>query len=178
MAEPALDFGAGSKEALGYLKELLRVDTSNPPGNERAAADILARVLAREAIAFETFEREPSRTNLVARLPGSGRKPPLLLSGHLDVVPAEAAAWRHPPFSADEADGCVWGRGAIDMKNMVAMSLMTLLLLKRQRVPLERDVIFAALPHEEARPRSDPPLPPPAHAAPAPAASVPPAAPP
>ncbi len=154
MAEPALDFGAGSKEALGYLKELLRVDTSNPPGNERAAADILARVLAREGIAFETFEREPSRTNLVARLPGSGRKPPLLLSGHLDVVPAEAAAWRHPPFSADEADGCVWGRGAIDMKNMVAMSLMTLLLLKRQRVPLERDVIFAAVADEEAGSRN------------------------
>jgi acetylornithine deacetylase/succinyl-diaminopimelate desuccinylase-like protein len=86
----------------------------------------------------------------VARLPGSGAKPPLLLSGHLDVVPAEAGRWQHPPFAAVEADGYLWGRGAIDMKNMVAMSLMTLVLLKRQGAALDRDVIFAAVADEEA----------------------------
>jgi acetylornithine deacetylase/succinyl-diaminopimelate desuccinylase-like protein len=149
-ADAELDWSACAQEALGLLRDLLRVDTTNPPGNERPAAEIIARALAREGIAFELFEKEPSRTNLVARLPGSGRKAPLLLSGHLDVVPAEADAWRHPPFAATEADGHVWGRGAVDMKNMVAMSLMTLLLLKRRRVPLDRDVIFAAVADEEA----------------------------
>jgi acetylornithine deacetylase/succinyl-diaminopimelate desuccinylase-like protein len=150
MAEPTLDWSAAEREAVGLLEALLRVDTSNPPGNERPAAEILAGALEREGIAYQLFEKEPARTNLVARLKGSGRKAPLLLSGHLDVVPAEAAAWRHPPFSGARADGCVWGRGAVDMKNMVAMSLVTLLLLKRQRVPLDRDVIFAAVADEEA----------------------------
>src|SRR6266478_6845251 len=80
------------KEALGYLKDLLRIDTTNPPGNERAAAEFIKGVLAREGIACELFEKEPSRTNLVARLKGSGQRAPLLLSGHLDVVPAIAEA--------------------------------------------------------------------------------------
>src|SRR5689334_7674433 len=128
MAEP-LDWPSCENEALELLKDLLRLDTTNPPGNERPAAELIARVLAREGIDFQIFapDDDPSRANLVARLKGSGRQAPLLLSGHLDVVPAEAEAWRHPPFSATEADGCIWGRGAVDMKNMVAMSLMTLL---------------------------------------------------
>jgi acetylornithine deacetylase/succinyl-diaminopimelate desuccinylase-like protein len=148
--DAAPDWVAAQKEALGYLKDLLRVDTTNPPGNERPAAEFIARVLAREGIACELFEKEPSRTNLVARLKGSGQQAPLLLSGHLDVVPAVADAWQHPPFGGVEHDGYVWGRGAVDMKNMVTMSLMTLLLLKRQRVALDRDVIFAAVADEEA----------------------------
>jgi acetylornithine deacetylase/succinyl-diaminopimelate desuccinylase-like protein len=152
--EPAavteLDWGRTAAEALGWLKDLLRLDTSNPPGNERPAADYLAGVLAREGIPWQIVESEPGRANLVARLKGSGKKAPLLLSGHLDVVPADAEHWQHPPFAGVEADGFLWGRGAIDMKNMVAMSLMTLVLLRRQGLALDRDVVFAAVADEEA----------------------------
>jgi acetylornithine deacetylase/succinyl-diaminopimelate desuccinylase-like protein len=145
-----LDWTRASAEALRCLSDLLKIDTSNPPGNERPAADYLAAVLAREGIPHQRLESAPGRTSVVARLTGSGSKAPLLLSGHLDVVPAEPEHWRHPPFAAVEADGYLWGRGAIDMKNMVAMSLMTLVLLQRQGVRLDRDVIFAAVADEEA----------------------------
>jgi acetylornithine deacetylase/succinyl-diaminopimelate desuccinylase-like protein len=148
--EPALDWTAVTAEAIGHFKDLLRAETVNPPGNERLAADVIARVLEREGIPFEIHESEPGRANLVARLRGSGKKAPLLLNGHLDVVPVDAGAWKHPPFAAVEADGCIWGRGAIDMKNMVTMSLMALVLLKRQGQALDRDVIFAAVADEEA----------------------------
>ncbi|HET6283803.1 MAG TPA: M20/M25/M40 family metallo-hydrolase [Polyangia bacterium] len=148
----ALDWTATAREAIGYFKDLLRFDTTNPPGNERPAAQYIAAVLAREGIPFKMVhgEDDPTRANVVARLPGAGAKAPLLLSGHLDVVPAEAGKWLYPPFSATEAGGYIWGRGALDMKNMVAMSLMTMLLLKRQRVALDRDVVFAAVADEEA----------------------------
>ena len=145
-----VDWESAGAEALGYLKDLLRIDTTNPPGNERAAVDYLAGVLRREGIPFEVVESAPGRANLVARLSGAGSKGALLLNGHLDVVPAEAAKWRFPPFSATEADGFIWSRGALDMKNMVAMSLMTLLLLRRQGVALDRDVVLAAVADEEA----------------------------
>lgn len=148
MTDP--DWSLAGAEALAHLKALLRIDTTNPPGNERAAAAYLAGVLAREGIAHELVESAPGRASLVARLRGSGRKGALLLNGHLDVVPAEAERWQHPPFAAVEADGYLWGRGAVDMKNMVAMSLMTLVLLKRQGVALDRDVVLAAVADEEA----------------------------
>jgi acetylornithine deacetylase/succinyl-diaminopimelate desuccinylase-like protein len=144
------EWEATAAEALGHFKELLRIDTTNPPGNERRAVEYLARVLGQEGIPFEIVAAEPERANLVARLRGSGKKAPLLLSAHLDVVPADAESWRHPPFAATEAEGYLWGRGTLDMKNMATMSLMALLLLKRQAVALDRDVIFAAVADEEA----------------------------
>ena len=147
-----LDWTAAAREAVGYFKDLLRFDTTNPPGNERPAATYIAAILAREGIPFQILhaDGDPSRANVVARLTGSGARAPLLLSGHLDVVPAEAGKWLYPPFSATEAGGYIWGRGALDMKNMVAMSLMTLVLLKRRRIALDRDVVFAAVADEEA----------------------------
>jgi acetylornithine deacetylase/succinyl-diaminopimelate desuccinylase-like protein len=145
-----VDWTRAAAEALACLKDLLRIDTSNPPGNERPAAELLAATLAREGIPAQILESAPGRASVVARLKGSGRKAPLLLSGHLDVVPADHQHWKHPPFAAVEEGGYVWGRGAIDMKNMVAMSLMALVLLKRQGVALDRDVIFAAVADEEA----------------------------
>ncbi len=145
-----IDWQAASDEAIGYFKDLLRFETVNPPGNERPAAEYLARVLAREGIEAQLIECEPGRASLVARLKGSGGKGPLLLNGHLDVVPVDRDQWLHDPFAAEEAEGCIWGRGAIDMKNMVAMSLMTMLLLKRTGARLDRDLIFAAVADEEA----------------------------
>ncbi len=150
MASLAIDWPAATAEALAHFKQLLRIDTTNPPGNERVAADYLARVLDREGIPYRIVESEPTRASLVARLVGSGKKAPLMLNGHLDVVPAEREHWRYDPFGAEEHEGCIWGRGAVDMKNMVAMSLMTLVLLRRAGVALERDVIFAAVADEEA----------------------------
>ena len=131
-------------------RALLRIPTINPPGNEKPAADYLAKLFAAEKIDYTLLESEPTRASLVARLPGNGKKAPLLLNGHLDVVGVDREHWTHDPFGAVEADGCIWGRGAIDMKNMVTMGAMTLVLLKRARVALDRDVIFAGVADEEA----------------------------
>lgn len=148
--EAAIDWPAVQAEAIEHFKTLLRFDTTNPPGNERPAAEYLAKVLRAEGIECEILERAPTRASLVARLRGSGKEGPLLLNGHLDVVPADPDFWTHPPFAATEADGCIWGRGTIDMKNMVTMGLMCLVLAKRTGVKLDRDLIFAAVADEEA----------------------------
>src|SRR5687767_13024399 len=112
----AIDWAAARSEALGFLKDLIRIDTTNPPGNERPAADYVAAVLARDGIDATIVESQPTRASLVARLRGNGNRPPLLLNAHLDVVPADAEHWTHPPFAAEEADGFIWGRGTLDMK--------------------------------------------------------------
>ncbi len=137
------------QEVISLLQDLLRFDTTNPPGNETPCIEYIARTLKREGIEPIVLESAPGRGNLVARLKGDGSLPPLLLMGHVDVVPAEADKWDHPPFSGDLIDGILWGRGATDMKQMVAMELMTMLLLKRENVPLKRDVIFMANADEE-----------------------------
>jgi acetylornithine deacetylase/succinyl-diaminopimelate desuccinylase-like protein len=145
-----MDWTAITAEAVRHFKTLLRFDTTNPPGNERPAADYLAGVLGEAGIEHRVLESAPTRASLVARLRGNGKKAPLLLTGHLDVVPVDREHWSHDPFAAEEAAGCIWGRGAIDMKNMVAMSLMTVVLLKRMETKLDRDLIFAAVADEEA----------------------------
>ncbi len=131
------------------VQDLIRFDTTNPPGNETPCLEHIAQILKRDDIDSMILESAPGRGNLVARLKGDGSLPPLLLMGHVDVVPAEADKWEHPPFSGDLIDGIVWGRGATDMKQMVAMELMVFLLLKRENVPLKRDVIFMANADEE-----------------------------
>src|SRR6185436_15399675 len=143
------DWPAVTAETIRHLQTLLRMDTTNPPGNEMVAAEYLAGVLQREGIEPLVFESTPGRGNVIARLKGSGEAPPLLLYSHTDVVPAEASYWSHPPFAGEVADGMVWGRGALDMKDDVAEQLMVLLLLKRQGVALKRDVIYAATADEE-----------------------------
>jgi acetylornithine deacetylase/succinyl-diaminopimelate desuccinylase-like protein len=146
----AIDWPSIEKEAIAHFKALLRLDTTNPPGDERKAADYIAGVLAKEGIEHRIFESDPGRASIVARLRGNGKKAPLLLNGHLDVVPADPEHWTHPPFEAVEADGYIWGRGAVDMKNMVTMSLMSIVLAKRTGIALDRDVIFAGVADEEA----------------------------
>jgi acetylornithine deacetylase/succinyl-diaminopimelate desuccinylase-like protein len=137
-------------ESIRYLQDLLRIDTTNPPGNETAAVEYIAGVLRSEGYEPRIVASAPDRGNVVTRLPGTAELPPLLLYGHVDVVTAEPERWSHGPFSGDLAEGCVWGRGALDMKGMVAQELMTMLLLKRAGVRLKRDVIFAATADEEA----------------------------
>jgi acetylornithine deacetylase/succinyl-diaminopimelate desuccinylase-like protein len=136
-------------DAKRLCQTLLRIDTTNPPGNERACAELLAGELAAVGPA-QLLEAAPGRTNLVIRHRGTGALPPLLLTAHLDVVEADPSKWRRPPFSGDEHEGCLWGRGAIDMKNMAAMITAILRRLAHDGTRLRRDVIFAAVADEEA----------------------------
>ena len=137
--------------AIQHLQALLRIDTTNPPGNETAAAEYLAEVLRKEGIEPTLVGVSADRKNVLARLKGGdGSKGPLLLCAHLDVVPVELEHWTHPPFGGVIADGFLWGRGAIDMKHMAVMSVLTLIRLKREGYKLDRDVIFAGVADEEA----------------------------
>jgi acetylornithine deacetylase/succinyl-diaminopimelate desuccinylase-like protein len=143
------DWARVEAETLEHFQALLRLDTSNPPGNETRAVDYLRGVLEREGIAAETYALDPARANLVARIRGSGAARPLLLMGHTDVVTVVPERWTYPPFAATRADGYIYGRGAIDDKDNLVASLMIMLMLKRLEVPLERDVIFLAESGEE-----------------------------
>lgn len=135
-AEP--DWNRLDAEALGYFRRYLQFDTSNPPGDTGAAIAFLREILDREGIATETFTPQPGKVNLIARIPGSENEKPMLLMSHADVVPADAAKWSHPPFRADLADGYIWARGAIDDKAHGIMALMTMIALKRNKIPLRR----------------------------------------
>ena len=136
-------------ETLEHFQALLRFDTSDPPGHEAPAVEYLKQVLEQEGIAVETFALDPRRPNLVARIPGSGRKRPLLIMGHTDVVNVDPKKWRFPPFGATRDGGYVYARGTVDDKDNVTACLMVMLLLKRLNVPLDRDVIFLAESGEE-----------------------------
>jgi acetylornithine deacetylase/succinyl-diaminopimelate desuccinylase-like protein len=131
-------------------QELLRIDTTNPPGNELPAAELLADELRAAGLEPRVLQSRPGRGNVVARLRGSGELPPLLLTAHLDVVEAEPESWEYPPFCGEVHDGCLWGRGAIDMKNMAAMSVAIMTRLASEDVRPKRDLIFAGVADEEA----------------------------
>ena len=136
-------------EVTSLLQSLLRFDTTNPPGNELACLSWVAGVLHENGIECTLLESAPARGNLVARLRGNGSKQPCLLMGHVDVVPVEREQWTHDPFGGELADGYVYGRGALDMKNVDAIQLILVLLLKRAGLPLARDVIFMLNADEE-----------------------------
>ncbi len=131
------------------LQDLIRIDTTNPPGNETACARYLADLLEPAGIETRIVESAPGRGNLIARLHGEGHAKPLMLMGHLDVVSADPSEWTYPPFAAEIHDGFIWGRGTTDMKHMVAASAITLLALADLEHPLKRDIVFAATADEE-----------------------------
>jgi acetylornithine deacetylase/succinyl-diaminopimelate desuccinylase-like protein len=136
-------------EATTTLSNYLRINTTNPPGNEIEAAEFFSRIFDREGIKYRIFQSQPGRANIYARLPGDGSKRPIILLSHMDVVPAVPSDWEVPPFSGAIKDGYIWGRGALDMKGMGVLELISFLTLKRQQVPLKRDVIFLATADEE-----------------------------
>jgi acetylornithine deacetylase/succinyl-diaminopimelate desuccinylase-like protein len=144
------DWKQAEAEYRSLLSELIAIDSSNPPGNELAVCRALQARLEREGIACQVVEPTPGRGNLVARLPGRGKKRPLLLLGHVDVVPVQREQWHADPFQLTEREGFFYGRGVIDDKGMVAAEAMVLLLLKRSGAKLDRDVIFLAECDEEA----------------------------
>jgi acetylornithine deacetylase/succinyl-diaminopimelate desuccinylase-like protein len=151
--EAPLDWAKVEAESLQHYQALVRLDTSDPPGNESRVAEYLKQVLDREGIPAQLFEAEPARANLVARLKGNGRKRPVLLMSHEDVVRADPAKWKFPPFAATRDAGYIYGRGTVDDKDNLTAALMTLLLLKRSGITPDRDVILLAEAGEEAATR-------------------------
>jgi len=145
-----LSVQAQSLSTLDILRDLIRIDTSNPPGNEILAARYARDLLKKEGIESEILESAPGRGNLIARLKGDGSKPNLVLLGHLDVVPADPKEWDVPPFSAEMKDSELWGRGSLDMKSLVAMEIETFLRLHREKTALAGDVILVLVADEEA----------------------------
>jgi acetylornithine deacetylase/succinyl-diaminopimelate desuccinylase-like protein len=137
------------EETVSLLCDLIRINTTNPPGNETAAAKYLAEQLGKEGLKCELFESAPNRGSVITRLKGKGEKPSLLLLSHLDMVAADAGEWSVDPFGGVVKDGFVWGRGALDMKGMVAIEVLVLKLLKRNGVKLKGDVVLAATADEE-----------------------------
>lgn len=131
------------------LQELIRIDTTNPPGNETAAAEVLRAYLEEHGVECELYARIPERANLVARIPGRSSGPKLLFLSHTDVVLADAAEWSADPFGGELRDGEVWGRGALDMKGQVAASAVAIASLQREGFEPAGDLIFAATADEE-----------------------------
>jgi acetylornithine deacetylase/succinyl-diaminopimelate desuccinylase-like protein len=136
-------------EVTGLLQDLIRVDTTNPPGNETVAAEVLRAYLEESGAQVELYARVPERANLVARIPGRGDGPTLLFLSHTDVVLADAAEWSADPFGGELRDGEIWGRGALDMKGQVAASAVALASLAREGFEPAGDLIFAATADEE-----------------------------
>jgi acetylornithine deacetylase/succinyl-diaminopimelate desuccinylase-like protein len=137
------------EEVTELLQQLIRVDTTNPPGNETAAADLLRSYLEESGVGCELYAKVPERANLVARIPGRGEGPTLLFLSHTDVVLADASEWSADPFGGELRDGEVWGRGALDMKGQVAASAVAIASLARDGFRPAGDLIFAATADEE-----------------------------
>jgi acetylornithine deacetylase/succinyl-diaminopimelate desuccinylase-like protein len=139
-------------ETLKHFQALVQQDTSSPPGNEIRAVEYLKKVLDAEGIAYQVFAKDPQRPNLVARLKGNGKKPPILVMGHTDVVTVDPTKWTFPPFGAALDGGYVYGRGTVDDKDNLVAGLMLMLMVKRQGTPLDRDIILLAEAGEEGAP--------------------------
>jgi acetylornithine deacetylase/succinyl-diaminopimelate desuccinylase-like protein len=142
--------GTAQDESVSTLCRYISIDTTNPPGNEKCGAVFLADILRKNGIAAEIFDTAPGRACVYARLAGTGKKRPLILLNHIDVVPASAQDWDHPPLQGQVINGEIWGRGAVDMKSMGIAELMALLSIKRSGMAHDRDIIFLATPDEEA----------------------------
>jgi acetylornithine deacetylase/succinyl-diaminopimelate desuccinylase-like protein len=152
-AQAAIDWKAIEAETLQHFRALVQLDTSNPPGNETRALNYVKQVLEKEAIPAQVFASDANRGNLVARIKGNGKKKPILVLGHTDVVTIDPKKWiDHGPFSADVAGGYIYGRGTVDDKDNLVASLMLVLMLKRSNETLDRDVIFLAESGEEGSP--------------------------
>ncbi len=148
-APAQVDWSRYDARAVELLQQYLRIDTSNPPGNERRAAEFFSELFGREGIECQVFEIAPGRANAYARLRGDGSKRPIILLNHTDVVTAEAKNWSVPPFSGQIRGSAIYGRGAQDMKAEGMLQALVLVALKRQGLPLARDVIFLGVADEE-----------------------------
>ncbi len=148
---PAEHLQQYSDLAVTWMQEYLRIDTTNPPGNELKAVAFYKKILDEEGIENKTFEFAPGRGDFWARIPHTAAegKRPIILLNHMDVVTSDATHWRVPPFSGEIKDGYIWGRGAQDMKDEGLAQLVVMVMLRREKVVLDRDVIFLAVADEE-----------------------------
>ena len=135
---------------VGLLQKLIQFDTTNPPGNESECIAFINNLLTQAGVETTLLARTPNRPNLIARLPGQGKAAPLLLYGHVDVVTTQDQQWQHPPFEGKIVDGCVWGRGALDMKGGVAMMLSAFLRAKAENMQPAGDILLTIVSDEEA----------------------------
>src|SRR6476620_6923047 len=147
--QPKIDWPHYQDMAVDLMQKYLRINTSNPPGNEIETAKFFKSLFDENGIPNEIFEYKPTRANIIARLKGNGTKKPIILLSHMDVVTAEPASWEVNPFSAVIRNGYIYARGALDMKSEGLLHLMTMILLKREGSPLARDVIFLGTADEE-----------------------------
>ena len=134
-------------DVISIFKDLVRIDTTNPPGNEALATSYLASLLDEHTIGYEIVEPEPSRASIVARIGPERGEPPLILISHLDVVEADPGEWSYPPFEAVERDGVIYGRGTLDTKYLTAMQLAAFVAMKDET--LNRPVYLVATADEE-----------------------------
>jgi acetylornithine deacetylase/succinyl-diaminopimelate desuccinylase-like protein len=141
--------GTGYPAAAELLQKLIRFDTTNPPGNERACVEYIDGLLTEHGFETTILARDEARPNLVTRLPGQGQAPPLLFYGHLDVVSTENQDWTYPPFEGRLADGFIWGRGALDMKGPVALMLAVLMRAQAESLAPAGDILLALVADEE-----------------------------
>ncbi|MBM3809130.1 MAG: M20/M25/M40 family metallo-hydrolase [Acidimicrobiia bacterium] len=138
---PQPNWTAIEAETLKHFEAIIRMDTTDPPGGEKPVADYLKQVLEAEGLPVQVFSKEPHRPNIVTRIKGTGKQRPLLLMAHTDTVNVDPKKWTHPPFSAARDGGYIYGRGTVDDKDNVVATLMVMLMLARQHVALDRDVI-------------------------------------
>jgi acetylornithine deacetylase/succinyl-diaminopimelate desuccinylase-like protein len=149
LSEVLMDWDQLLEEAIHHLQEYIKINTVNPPGNEIEGARFFKKIFDAESIPCQLFEPSPGRGNCLATLKGSGKKKPILLLNHMDVVPVERHRWEVDPFEGIIKDGYLYGRGTLDDKSMGIVEMMSLLILKREKVPLERDILFFAAADEE-----------------------------
>ena len=143
------DWAKIDEETLRHFQAIVKIDSTDPPGREQGVVEYLKQVLEKEGLPVQIFAKEAHRPNLVTRIKGTGKQRPLLIMGHSDTVNVDPKKWTHPPFSANREGGYIYGRGTVDDKDNVVASLMTMLMLKRLNVPLDRDVIFLVEAGEE-----------------------------
>jgi acetylornithine deacetylase/succinyl-diaminopimelate desuccinylase-like protein len=146
----APDWSKVNDEAMRHFQALVQIDSTDPPGNETRVAEYVKKTLEAEGIPVTLAAKDPARANVIARLKGNGSKRPLLIMGHSDTVRVDPAKWTFPPFSATRQGGYVYGRGTLDDRSDLLSAMMTMLMLKRQKTPLDRDVIFVSEVGEEA----------------------------
>ncbi len=146
----APDWSKINDEALRHFQALVQIDSSDPPGNETRVAEYVKKTLEADGIPVMLVAKDPARADIIARLKGTGVKKPLLIMGHSDVVRVDPSKWTFPPFSATRQGGYIYGRGTLDDKSDLLATMMTMLMLKRQKTPLDRDVIFVSEAGEEA----------------------------
>ena len=144
-----MDWDKLLEESINHLQEYLRIETVNPPGNETEGARFFKNVFDGASIPCQIFEPSPGRGSLLATLKGNGEKRPILLLNHIDVVPVEKKEWEVDPFAGIIKDGYLYGRGALDDKSMGILEMMVLLILKREKIRLKRDILFFAAADEE-----------------------------